>query len=203
VAVEQFTLRSVDSECAGRGIEPRNCAHRGSRHCPISGRQDQSAVVAERRGPAGVGEHGTYIMGSPGTWEILSSPSESRLWESGKQSRARGGCAFHRGSELKAQRRYCETKGTKRRGKGGRKSECFILPWKRGTKPEGPCGGKGAPEHGTVRGKYGGDIELHDRINETRADSKAGARDAAGEASGISCFLSQWLMSEAVASATA
>src|SRR5262249_25570500 len=49
-----------------------------------------------------------------------------------------------------------------------------------GTKPEGPRGGKEAPEHGTVRGKYGGDIELHDRINETRADSKAGARDAAG-----------------------
>jgi hypothetical protein len=29
VAVEQSTLRSVDSECAGRGIEPRNWANRG------------------------------------------------------------------------------------------------------------------------------------------------------------------------------
>jgi hypothetical protein len=137
VAVEQSTLRSVDSGCAGRGIEPRNCAHRGSRHCPNCGRQHQSAAVAERRGPAGVGEHGTYTVGPPGTWEILSSPSENRFWESGKQSRARGGCVLPRGSEPKAQRRYREAKGTKRRGTGGRKSECFTLPWRRGNQTRG------------------------------------------------------------------
>ena len=32
--------------------------------------------------------------------------------------------------------------------------------------------GREAPEHGNVRGKDGGDIELHNRINETRADSE-------------------------------
>src|ERR1700730_2158762 len=53
-------------------------------------------------------------------------------------------------------------------------------PTKQGNQPEGPCGGKRAPEHGNVRGKYGGGIELPKRINETRADSKTGARDAAG-----------------------
>ena len=43
-----------------------------------------------------------------------------------------------------------------------------------------PRGGKEAPEHGNVRGQDGGDTELHNRINETRADSKTGAGDAAG-----------------------
>jgi hypothetical protein len=57
----------------------------------------------------------------------LSSPSINRFWESGKQSRARGGCALHCGNEPKARRRYREAKATKRRGKGGRKSECLIL----------------------------------------------------------------------------
>src|SRR5712692_10464002 len=43
----------------------------------------------------------------------------------------------------------------------GRKSECFVVPRKRGNRPEGPRGGKGAPEHGHVRGKDGGDSGLH------------------------------------------
>jgi hypothetical protein len=70
------------------------------------------------------------------------------------------------GAKPKA-RRYREAKETKRRGKGGRKSECFTVPKKRGNRPEGPRGGKGAPERGIVRGKDGGDTELHNRINET------------------------------------
>ena len=84
------------------------------------------------------------------------------------------------GAKPKVQRRYRAAKETKQRGKGGRKSECFTVPPKRGNQPKGPRGGKGAPEHGNVRGKDGGDIELHNRINETRADSETGARDAPG-----------------------
>src|SRR5215469_2133097 len=84
------------------------------------------------------------------------------------------------GAKSKAQRRYRGAKETKRRGRGGGKSECSTVPRKRGNQPEGPRGGKRAPEHGHVRGKDGGDTELHNRINETRADSKTGARDAAG-----------------------
>ncbi len=63
-AVGRSTLRSVDSEWVGRVIEPRNHSSGGSRHCRESGRRYQSAVVAERRDSAGVGEHGTFIMGS-------------------------------------------------------------------------------------------------------------------------------------------
>ena len=78
------------------------------------------------------------------------------------------------GAKFKARRRYRRAKETKRGGRGGRKSECFIVPWKRGNRPAGPRGGKGAPEHGTVRGSDGGDLELHNYLNATRADS---ARD--------------------------
>jgi hypothetical protein len=40
--------------------------------------------------------------------------------------------------------------------------------------------GRGHRNTGTFEGKDDGDIGLHNRINETRADSKAGARDTAG-----------------------
>ena len=55
-------------------IEPRNYGSRGSRRHRNGGRQHQSAVAAERKGPAGVEEQGTFIAGPPGTWEVLSSP---------------------------------------------------------------------------------------------------------------------------------
>jgi hypothetical protein len=73
-------LRSVDSECVGRVIEPRKHNSRGSRHCRESGRQHRGAVVAERQDSAGVEEHGTFMRGAPGTWEILSSPPRQPVW---------------------------------------------------------------------------------------------------------------------------
>jgi RNA-directed DNA polymerase len=51
----------------------------------------------------------------------------------------------------------------------------LVVPAKRGNQPEEPRGEKRAPEHGNVRGKDGGDIGLHNRINETRAHSTTGA----------------------------
>jgi hypothetical protein len=53
------------------------------------------------------------------------------------------------------------------RSGGSRKSERLVIPVKRGNPPEGPRGGKGAPDHGTVGGKDEGDIELYNRLNET------------------------------------
>jgi hypothetical protein len=98
----------------------------------------------------------------------LSSPSMNPVW--GARLTTPGPQLLRRaaaGTKPKAQRRYREAKETKQRGKGGRKSECFVLPMRQGNRPEGPCGGKGAPGHGHVRGKDGGDIALHNRINET------------------------------------
>jgi hypothetical protein len=40
--------------------------------------------------------------------------------------------------------------------------------------PTGPCGGKGALEHGAAGGKDDGDIEPQHRLNETPTDSGAG-----------------------------
>ena len=55
-----------------------------------------------------------------------------------------------------------------------RKSECLVVPMKRGNAASGPRGGKGAPEHGTEGGKDGGDTEPYNRLNETPTDSDAG-----------------------------
>ena len=40
-------------------------------------------------------------------------------------------------------------------------------PWR-------PCGGKGMPDHGPVRGKHGECTETRNRVNETRTDSGSG-----------------------------
>jgi hypothetical protein len=42
--------------------------------------------VAERRGPAGVEEQGTFIAGPPGTWEVLSDPADSQSYLSSLSS---------------------------------------------------------------------------------------------------------------------
>jgi len=46
---------------------------------------------------------------------------------------------------------------------------------KQENQPEEPCGGKGAPGHGYVWGKDGGDIGLHNCLNETQTNSETGA----------------------------
>ncbi len=81
LGVEESTLRSVVSEWAGRVIEPRNqspCESR--RHC-CGERQHRSAVAAEKSCPVGESRHAR--SGPAGTWEVPSSPSQSRFWESG------------------------------------------------------------------------------------------------------------------------
>ncbi len=90
---------------------------------------------------------GHVRKGSPGTWEIPTPPPD-------------GGTAERSASE---------------RSRGAGKSECLVLPEKRGNRPEGPRGGKGAPGHGTVGGKDGRDAELEHHLNQARTDSKAGA----------------------------
>ena len=124
--------------------------------------------MAERGGPAGVEEQGTFIVGSSrNLGDPVASANESGVGSpvNNPWLAAVASCGCE--NEAQGARRYREAKETKQRGRGGRKSECFVLPKKRGNQPEGPRGGKGASEHGRVRGKDGGDIELHNRINET------------------------------------
>jgi len=68
-------------------------------------------------------------------------------------------------------------RGAHERSGGAGKSECLVVPAKRGSRPEGPRGGKGAPGHGTVGGKDDGDIGLRTHLHETRADSEQRTRD--------------------------
>ena len=106
--------------------------------------------MAERRGPAGVEEQGTFIVGSS---RNLGGPVASVLFPvlvcPVKTPGPRAVRLASAGAKRKT-RRYREAKETKRRGRGGRKSECFVVLKKRGNRPEGPRGGKGAPEHGNV-----------------------------------------------------
>src|SRR5512139_1465818 len=60
--------------------------------------------------------------------------------------------------------------------RGSRSTSYYLRS--RGTRPRGPCGGKGVPRNGTAGGEDGGKIESHSRLNETSADSGAGEASA-------------------------
>jgi hypothetical protein len=107
------------------------------------GRQHRSAAVAERNGPAGVEEQGTFTVGSSrnlggpvvsvneaGMGTPVNNPGPAAVASCGCRNEAQGAW------------RYREAKETKRRGRDGRKAECFVVPRKRGNQPEGPRGGK-------------------------------------------------------------
>jgi hypothetical protein len=125
--MEQFILRSVDSECMGRVIEPRKHNSRGSRHCREGGRQHRSAVVAEREDSAGVEEQGTFMMGSSrNLGGPVVSAAESGLGESGKQSPALG-CRALRLWE-RSLRRSGGTTERRQRSEGGRTAGSRSAP---------------------------------------------------------------------------
>jgi len=74
-------------------------------------------------------------------------------------------------SEQQAHGWYLVAKATELRETGDGKSERPILAAKQGNKPEGPCGAKGMPDHGTAGGKDDGDAEPVGCLNKTTADS--------------------------------
>src|ERR1700756_2618781 len=84
-------------------------------------------------------------------------PQPERLASAGAKLNARGGTTERR-------------KGSNAGGAAGSRS---ALRYQRsgGDQPEGPRG-KEAPEHGNVRGKDGGDTELHNRDLEPRSPAK-------------------------------
>ncbi len=112
------------------------------------------------RGPAGFGEQGTLTDGSS---RNLGGPAASavspgrrdRVTNSRPVAHAPGGD----GSEIRARPWYRQAKETKCGGTGGGESERRVVPAKRGNRPEGPRGGKGAPGHETAGGKDDRDTE--------------------------------------------
>jgi hypothetical protein len=107
--------------------------------------------VAERNGPTGVEEQGTFIMGfSRNLGGPVTSANESGWGNPVNNPMPAAVASCSCGNETQGAWRYRAAKETKQRGRGDRKSECSVLPRKRGNRPEGPRGGKGAPGHGNA-----------------------------------------------------
>jgi hypothetical protein len=154
----QPTQRSVDSECSGPAIEPRNCLLVGALVVVISGGHAAPPQRPGGSGPAGVEEQGIGIPGFP---RNLRDPIVSRsitvgvglpspkpqapgrrraVWE--RRTQARGRVSPSEGNEARREGRW---------GVGAPHST--VEPGE--PYPKGPWGGKGAPGHRTVGGKHG------------------------------------------------
>ena len=59
-------------------IQPRKILVVGADVVNMTEGSTEAPNMAWRRGPAGVREQGMYTMGSPGTWEALPPPRETR-----------------------------------------------------------------------------------------------------------------------------
>ncbi len=102
-----------------------------------------------------VGKQGTFIVGfSRNLGDPVVSVEEPVFGESDEQSLARSTAPCVRRARPKVQRRYRAAKETKQRGRGGGKSECFVVPREKwGNYPRGPVEGKGHRNTGTFEGK--------------------------------------------------
>src|SRR3954465_2363409 len=132
---------------------------RGGRRPESDRRPRHDAAMAWRRGPAGVGEQGTFteVLQEPGRPLHLLGKSrrEPRVTNSRPVADAPGG----RGSEQRVRLGYRQAKATKCGGRGGGESERRVVPAKRGNRPEGPRGGKEAPGHEAAGGIDARDTE--------------------------------------------
>ena len=161
VVVGRPRLRSVDREQAGRVIEPRN-SQCGSRRCLKGGRQYRRVETAWLEGSTGVEERGMSAWGFP---RNLGGPIFSADREAvGEAANGNNPGPVERGidpagSEQQVHGRYHGVKATKLQETRDGKSECLIVARKQGNSPGGPCGAKGAPEHGTAEGKDDGNTE--------------------------------------------
>jgi hypothetical protein len=140
--------RSVDSECAGRGNQPREIKI-GE---PTSWHQRKAISSAPYwlgvEGPPGcVRAQGMYTKGSaqePG--RTLRSPRSSSGWtpEDQRSRPTDRGRPHPVGANRRAHPWYRQAKETKRGGMDSGRLSTLIVPRKRGNHPEGPRGGKGS-----------------------------------------------------------
>jgi len=128
--------------------------------------------------PAGVGEHGVSIPGSPGTWEFLSSPCRQKLVR-GYQSQKLQASSRRRacGNEHRRAAWYRQAKQNEARRNGRQEVGALHSTVEAGEQqPSEPCGGKGVPSHGPVGGKHARRFVAFQRVHETPADSGVGLR---------------------------
>src|SRR5262249_35825926 len=97
---------------------------RGSPRFSDTGGRAAAPQWSGARGPAGVDETWrTDTWGSPGTWEILSSPRRNPGRETGSRTPGPDGALVRRGAKITSGReRYRQSKATKCGGTGGRES---------------------------------------------------------------------------------
>ena len=146
VVAERSVLRSVDSETIGLSIEPRNNGNAGPTVC----HQPEGSIAPDRDGEVGSGPPGSerarhVVTDSPGTWEIPSVRRTSRLGSRRPKPRPSRADSVRERSEQGAQDGTGRTSANESVGRQTGKSERRIVPVKRGNRPEGPRGGKGAP----------------------------------------------------------
>lgn len=130
--------------------------------------------MARLQGSTGVEERGMCAWGFPrNLGGPIFSTDRDVVGEAATRNNpglaARG--ADPAGSEQQAHGWYLGAKATELRETGDGKSERPIVAVNQGNKPEGPCGAKGTPDHGTAGGKDDGETEPVGRLNETTADS--------------------------------
>jgi hypothetical protein len=78
---------------------------------------------------------------------------------------------LHARKRLSFLARYHHAKETKHGGKGGRESECFIVPLNSGTSASGPGGGKGRRVTEPFEGSMAGALKPDHQVNTTRTRS--------------------------------
>ncbi len=178
----QPRLRSVHRERAGRVIEPRNeTESRGP-----SWFSERTAAPRCRKSPgteAPPGSKSTACThgGSPGTWEILSSPSlrsgsgaPYNKSPGPRRRRARHAC----GSEEDERAMVPPSEGNEARREGRQEVGALHSTDEAGEPTRGTLRREGEPGYGTVGGKDAGNTEPRKRLNETAADSGTGEASA-------------------------
>ena len=167
----RLPLRSVDSQCLGRAIEPRK--HIAGVLALVS--RGDHVGTPQWPGvpdPAGVVEQG---QGTPGVPRNVGAPSVSTdMPGSGTGTptpRSPRPCVRPMGANT-TQGWYRQAKATKCGERDGRESERLIVLLIPGNHSEGPGVGKETPCHETVGVKHGGCIETRGRVHETRTDRR-------------------------------
>lgn len=158
---ERSEPRSVDRKCASRAIEPRKFQSRGPRSCRCRDSTVTLRSRIKRRGLGGVEEQGIRTRGSP---RNLGGTVVSTLKET-------GGGRVNKTQALG--RRICGPKGTntadagvvphgegnRASGKDGSGRSTFIVPRKRGNRPEGSPPREGRCREAVRLGEPGGSMD--------------------------------------------
>src|SRR5262249_21053378 len=172
---EKLPLQSsrTDSQSESHAMERRKTP-RGSPRCSDTGGRAATPYRSGARRPAGVdGTWRTDNRGSPGTWEILSSPPRAPGRETGSTTPGLGGALVRRGAKRTSGReRYRQTKATKCGGTGGRRAERLDSTDEAGElAPEDRVEGSEASVGRPDRGKHAEHIEVLPHVHWTRTDS--------------------------------